>query len=259
MIKDIFVSLIVAFSMYSKIPMPHILWSDRSMRYAMCFFPWVGFVVGGLEYLFYRLCLLLGFGTLWTTAGMILLPILVTGGIHFDGFMDTSDAMSSWREREDRLRILKDSHVGAFAVIAAVVYFVAAFGAASEIRSEMIPVLCMMFGVTRSFSAISVVSFPHANPSGTAAAFGDHAVKKAVQAVSVLYIVLLTVVSILLHPVSGVLMIVTAVCAFLYYYRFSMKYFGGMTGDLAGNFVTKAELAILVVIVLGNGIVRVFL
>ena len=45
------------------------------------------------------------------------LPLLVTGGIHADGFCDTVDALSSHAEREKMLEILKDSHCGAFAVI----------------------------------------------------------------------------------------------------------------------------------------------
>ena len=47
-----------------------------------------------------------------------LLPLLVTGGIHLDGFLDVADARSSHQSRARKLEILKDSHVGAFAVIA---------------------------------------------------------------------------------------------------------------------------------------------
>lgn len=63
------------------------------------------------------LCDALGFGALLRGAVGALLPILVTGGIHMDGFMDTSDALASWQSPEKRLEILKDSHVGAFAVL----------------------------------------------------------------------------------------------------------------------------------------------
>ena len=43
--------------------------------------------------------------------------LLVTGGIHMDGYMDTMDALHSYGSREKKLEILKDSHIGAFAVI----------------------------------------------------------------------------------------------------------------------------------------------
>ena len=99
----------------------------------MCFFPWVGLVIGALEFGWFHLAVWLGFGTIFRTAVLVLIPVLVTGGIHLDGLLDTADAMSSWREKERRLEILKDSHAGAFAVIIGLCYFVICFGAASEV------------------------------------------------------------------------------------------------------------------------------
>ncbi|MBQ3575004.1 MAG: adenosylcobinamide-GDP ribazoletransferase, partial [Clostridia bacterium] len=39
-------SFIIAFSTYSKIPMPHVDWSEENKRYSMCFFPLIGAAVG---------------------------------------------------------------------------------------------------------------------------------------------------------------------------------------------------------------------
>ena len=39
-------SCIIAISMYSKIPMPNVEWTEERMRYVMCFFPLVGIVQG---------------------------------------------------------------------------------------------------------------------------------------------------------------------------------------------------------------------
>ena len=38
----------IAFSMYSKIPMPRADWEKENMRYMMCFFPLIGAVIGAL-------------------------------------------------------------------------------------------------------------------------------------------------------------------------------------------------------------------
>ena len=46
----IFNSLIIAIAMYSKIPMPQAEWNEKNMRYAMCFFPVVGVVIGAAEF-----------------------------------------------------------------------------------------------------------------------------------------------------------------------------------------------------------------
>ena len=47
--KSLINSFVVAFSMYSKIPMPRADWTKENMKYSMCFFPWVGLAVGALE------------------------------------------------------------------------------------------------------------------------------------------------------------------------------------------------------------------
>ena len=48
---NIIKSICVAFSMYSKIPMPRVEWNEKNMKYAMCFFPIVGAVIGGLSFI----------------------------------------------------------------------------------------------------------------------------------------------------------------------------------------------------------------
>ena len=49
-IKRIWNSFKIAFSMYSRIPMPRSEWTDENKSYAMCFFPWIGAVIGLLSY-----------------------------------------------------------------------------------------------------------------------------------------------------------------------------------------------------------------
>ena len=264
--RDLRDSLIVAFSMYSKIPMPRTDWTDHSMKYSMCFFPWIGWVIGILEALWLYLSFLAGLSVLFRAAVFTVLPVLVTGGIHLDGYLDTSDAMSSWREREKRLEILKDSHTGAFAIINAGIWFVLFFGSAAQLTVRLsgngetptfqaLLLLPILFGTSRSFSAVSVVSFPHANPSGTAAAFGDRAVKKTVLAVMAVYLAVMAVLCGSCQPAAGLCMMGSALLIFGLYYRLSKKYFGGMTGDLAGWLLQVTELALIAVVVMGGKIV----
>ena len=110
-------SFIVAFSMYSRIPMPKFNWESEDMKYHLIFFPWVGAVIGGLEYLLYIFYETYQLPSLVMALLAIAIPLIVTGGFHLDGFMDMEDAMSSWQTREKRLEILKDPHIGAFSVI----------------------------------------------------------------------------------------------------------------------------------------------
>ena len=67
-----------------------------------------------------------GSGVLFAAAAACL-PLLITGGIHMDGFMDTVDALASHQSRERKLEILKDSACGAFAVLYCGVYLLLSF------------------------------------------------------------------------------------------------------------------------------------
>ncbi|MEE8835548.1 MAG: adenosylcobinamide-GDP ribazoletransferase [Eubacteriales bacterium] len=245
--KKLLESFVAAFSMYSRIPMPHILWSEDSMKYAMCFFPLVGAVIGALEYLWFMPYRYGHIGVILYAAVAVVIPVLISGGIHLDGFLDTADALSSWREKEERLRILKDSHVGAYAVIWACVLFILAFGAASEIRAENIMPLCLIFMLSRTFSAFAVVSglFPKANPDGTLAVFSDNAAKKTVRIVCVIYLIVISLLLWFSGRLTGMAVLAAGMLAFLLYRHVSLKYFGGTTGDLAGFFVTYSELLML--------------
>lgn len=125
-------SLIIAFAMYSKFPMPRVDWEKKALSWALCWFPLVGLAVGAVLWLWLALAGWLGFGAVFTAALALLLPIALSGGIHLDGFCDTCDALSSHQSRERKLEILKDSHTGAFAIICCGLYLLVFFAAWCE-------------------------------------------------------------------------------------------------------------------------------
>ena len=55
LIKKVVKAFVVAFSIYSKIPMPRFTWESEDMKYHLCFFPWVGAVIGALEWGWFNL------------------------------------------------------------------------------------------------------------------------------------------------------------------------------------------------------------
>ena len=150
--KTIWNNFKVAFAMYSKIPMPPADWEKENMKYALCFFPWVGLAVGAVSAVLFWLLQQIGAGSMLRAAGLTAVPVLVTGGIHLDGYLDTMDALSSWREKQRRLEILKDPHAGAFAIIMGCLYFVLYAGAAGELVWKIFPAYAFGFAVSRSFS-----------------------------------------------------------------------------------------------------------
>lgn len=249
-----FSSLAVALSMYSKLPVPTADWNEKNMKYAMCFFPVVGVVTGALEYAAgYVLLRYTDCGSFFFAAVMTLIPVLVTGGIHMDGFADTMDALSSYGDREKKLAILKDPHTGAFAVIWLCAYYL--FNAAlwSEANLSVLPAAALMFPLSRSLSGISVVSFQPAKNSGLLRTFQDGAQRKRVRVVLILWAAACGCAMAWLSPVPGSLAVAAALLVFLHYYCLSRKQFGGATGDLAGYFLQMCELAMLAVLILAGG------
>lgn len=243
-------SFIIAFAMYSKIPMPRADWNEENMRYVLCFFPAIGIVIGVLQYILGRILLHGAWGNLFFAAAMTLLPLLISGGIHMDGFMDTMDALGSYGDREKKLAILKDSHSGAFAILGLGCYLVWSLGVWSEAREEMLGVIACSYVVSRACSGFAVVTFPSAREKGLVKTFKDGAREKAVQVAMVLYFCAAAGVMLWVNLPLGAGALAMAVIVFGYYRHVCMSQFGGVTGDLAGYFLQMCELAMLTGIVL---------
>lgn len=243
-----FRSMIMAFSMYSRIPMPKVEWNEKSMKYILCFFPFVGAVTGGISVLAAWICKKMGIGILLQSVFLTILPLLVNGGIHMDGFLDTVDAKSSFQSKEDRLRILKDPNTGAFAVIYGIIYLLLYFGLLTEITEKGLIMVAVGYFYSRALSGFSVVTFKGARKDGMAASTAKSA-NKTVKWILLLEICLCGVVYILLQPVLGVACVIVGILVFLYYRNMAYSLFGGVTGDLAGYFLQCCELAILFVTV----------
>lgn len=250
-------SFFIAFSMYSKIPMPRTDWTKEAMKYAMCFFPVIGCVIGALLYVWGIVGgETFGYDSFFFTSVCVLLPVLITGGIHLDGLLDTSDALSSYKPTEEKLQILKDSHAGAFAIIIGICYFIADIGVYSELTRRALPVLACTFAMSRSFSGLSVVSFKMAKNTGLAATFSDMAVKGRVKITMLVYLVLIGGVMIYLDAPLGILAILAAMIDFFAYRHMAYKKFGGITGDLAGFFLQTCELLMAAAVILGARFLR---
>ncbi len=241
----IFKSLIVAFSMYTKIPMPQFKWEDKSMKYAICFFPLVGAVIGGVLIFWQYLATRLELNNLIFAAVATYIPILITGGIHVDGFCDTTDALASYQSTEKKLEILKDPNCGAFALIKTVMYFIISFALYTEIDIYGVYIMAVGFVFERALSGISIMHFAKANGSGLAHTFAKSS-SKNISTLVLSIITVFSVVALLYINISMAVLAVTfAIISFFYYRHIAYKHFGGVTGDIAGYFLQICELAIL--------------
>ena len=241
----VFETIVVAFSMFSALPMPRVDWDQDNMRYSLCAFPLIGAVIGLVCLGWAAVCGALALPNLLRGAGLCLIPILVTGGIHLDGYADTWDALGSHADPERKQEILKDPRMGAFGGIHLCGYFVASFALwASLPRYEggaVLLVLCL----SRSLSGLAVASFPLAGNTGLAHTFAAGADKKRVKLALVGLSLLLMALLCLGWGLMGAIMSLAALGTFLRYRRMSEREFGGLSGDLAGWFLQTAELWML--------------
>lgn len=233
-------TILVAISTYSAIPVPQFLWNERNMRYAICCFPLVGVFCGGVLALWCWLCGVLGVDGVLFAAVATCLPLLVTGGIHMDGFMDTVDALASHQSRERKLEIMKDSGCGAFAALYCGIYLLLSFGLFHAIYGRAL-LFAPTYVFSRGLSALCAVTMPNARKSGMLCAFTEGVQKKRAE---IILLVLLTLVGGWLlwrTPVT----LVCALAATLAYRHMAKKQFGGVTGDTSGFFLQVCELAML--------------
>lgn len=246
-----FDSLLMAFSLYSRIPVPQAEWNDRSMRFCICFLPLVGAVIGLVQYGLFRCLDFLQAGPVLRGTFLAFLPVFLSGGIHMDGFLDTCDAIHSWKGPEERLRILKDPHVGAFAVIGGLLYCLLAAGIWSEAASAQSVSLCLVFVISRSLSAAAALAFPKAKKDGMLRQETDPAAKGAVTAMAAVSAAAAALM-ILSGGLPGLCGVIASLAMLAFYYKTASGLFGGTTGDLAGWFLQLCELVSAAAIVLGS-------
>ena len=166
-----------------------------------------------------------------------------------DGFMDTMDAFHSYQDKEKKLAILKDPHIGAFSVLMLVLYYLI-YGAAYAELTELSAILVVGIGfaLSRSLSGIGVVSLKAAKKDGMLAYFADSAQKKRVLAVLIIEAVVYSGCMIYVNLWAGLAAVVVALLCYGYYSWKSRKEFGGINGDTAGYFVSLCENAMAVAV-----------
>ena len=240
-------SIVMAFCMFSRIPMPMIEWKDENMRYMLCAFPLVGAAVGVALWLWQLVSAVLGFGPLLWAAGLTLLPVAVTGGIHMDGWCDVSDALASHAAPEKKRAILKDSHTGAFAIIMLGCWLLGYAALASElpVTGKSVLLLGLMHVLSRILSGTISLVYPKNDAEGLLRTFTLSADKKTAVAILLVLLVLCAAALILVSPWQGGAMVLGGLLAALWMKRLSARQFGGMSGDLSGYFLQLAELVML--------------
>jgi adenosylcobinamide-GDP ribazoletransferase len=238
-------SLLIAFSIYTIIPVPQRRWDTINMGYVFAFLPAAGAATAFLSLTAAGLASLAGMGEMVRAALATAGPIVFTGGIHFDGFIDTVDALSSRRDMERKLEIMKDPHVGAFAVTGSSIYMMLYFALSYEAGSRALLLMIPAAVLSRALCALTALILKSARKGGmldTVVSASDRAV---------LYFILCgtgiaaAAALMLMGGLSGAAAVAAALLTLIAFVRMAKRQFGGMTGDLAGFFIQLSELMML--------------
>lgn len=229
-------------SMFCSIPAPQI-WDEKAKDKMLLFLPVVGLEIGGIWTLLAWACRALNLPVLVTGLILSAYPYIITGFIHLDGYMDVTDAVKSCRSLERRREILKDSHVGSFAVIGIVLLMIvqfAFFASASDQANSLI--LIFIPAVSRCCSALAVTGL---KPMSTSQ-YADQ--EKPTSHIAVLIAMLMVFLAAgFLFCGKYVFSLVGCLVGYGFTLHRAYKSLEGMNGDISGYALTIGELYAVVV------------
>lgn len=250
----LFTDFITAFQFLTRI---HLVtqtdWSPEGFGRSVKYFPLVGGIIG---------CLLAGvaYGVQYyagtktpvhvLAAGLVFFQVLITGGLHCDGFMDTIDGVFSGRSRERMLEIMKDSRVGAFGAIAFSLLALSKYSLFLDLTRDFLPLACLAMPITARMAVVlAVTMFPYARKEGLGKTFFQYSDKKTT-------IIAAVFTAALLIPLGKVVVIGSAV-ALLFGFLFAVyinSRLGGLTGDVYGAVAEVTEVAALFCLLIARGV-----
>ena len=229
-------------SMFCSIPAPQI-WDEKAKDKMLLFLPIVGLEIGAIWAVLAWICKLLNLPALVTGLILCAYPYIITGFIHLDGYMDVTDAVKSWRDLERRREILKDSHVGSFAVIGIVLLMIAQFAlfASAPVDADFL-ILIFVPAVSRCCSALAVTGL---KPMSTSQ-YADQKKPKSHMVVLVVMLVSFLAAGFLLCGKYG-FSLVGCLAGFGFALHCAYKSLDGMNGDISGYALTIGELCAVAV------------
>ena len=222
-------------SMFCAIPSPWQGWEEKAREKMLLCLPLVGLEIGLLWWGLGLLCRYLP--PLMAGAVLAGWPWLATGFLHLDGFMDVMDAVRSCRSLERRREILKDSHVGAFAVSGCLLLALGQFACCASFDGAPLGLLALVPVVSRCCAVLAVNGLPPMQTSQ----YANCEKKKSGRILPGVMLLAALAAGFVLFEMWGLVLAVQAV-SFALALRRAFRSLGGMNGDISGYCITLSEL-----------------
>ncbi len=231
-------SFLLALQFLTRIPLRINVGDDPALAgRSLLWYPLVGGLMGVV---LYGIAVLMANQSGLLTAAMILIIwVLITGGLHLDGLADSADAWAGgYGDKEKTLAIMKDPHVGSFAVVMLVLVLILKFAALGELaKSDNLIYLIITPMLARSAAVFLFLTTPYVRQNGLGSNMALHLPHTA----AIIVLLLFVVPVIILQSIAVVAAIL--VLAGLRYLM--LKRIGGMTGDTIGASIEIVEVVVL--------------
>jgi len=214
---------------------------EENLASSTVFFPLVGIIIGAFLILIERITSF--FPSLLMRTALIMVGwIWITGALHLDGFIDAIDGFATGGKKEDILRVMKDSFVGAKGIIALICLLMLKFFLLLEINPEYKSYALLFSPVMGRYSmVIGTYLSPYAREEGLGKAFFNHkTIKDALWSTLIVIIVGLA-----LFNLTGFYLIGSNLLISLLLIAYVKKRIGGLTGDTLGGLNEIIELTTL--------------
>ena len=223
--------------------------TDAEMGRAVGWFPLVGVLIGGLLVL-----VDLGVRRFWpagVSAALVLAVwVVVTGGLHLDGLMDSCDGLLGGRTVEDRLRILRDPRIGSFALIGGVLVMLTKWSVLAGMVDATDRTVALLIAPTigRWTMVKGLVLFPYARPEGAGRTMKDRVRLGDVVLATIFALAAVVGIAIWTKDIAAVIAMFAASWLGIAVAWFAWRRVGGVTGDVCGAVCELAECAVLLVL-----------
>ena len=218
---------------------------DSNMAPASAFFPLIGLMLGGVL-VGVDLALRQVFPLALTGTMLVAVPVLLTRALHVDGFMDACDGLLVGYTRERRLKIFRDPHPGAFAVIGVVILMLVKWTAVVSLPPSIRLAALAFFPCISRWAMLLVLElFPYARAKGMRSSFHQDRRARHLAVGTITAIVA----SILVAGAFGIVLMAAAAAVALGLGRWMAGLLDGLTGDTYGAVNEVAEVAVLLVVV----------
>lgn len=225
----------------------NIPFEERTFGRSTTFFPLAGLIIG--VFLSAILMVSAKFFPPTVVAALLMIGhLIITGGLHLDGFMDSMDGLFSGRDRERKLEIMKDSRVGANGVMGVFVLLLLKFSLFVHLAAfdnySIIAALVVTTTLSRWSMVYAIKFFPYTRKEGLGKLYKLHTGKQEFVWATILT---LTIGVILLKLKALILFFVIWLISY-FMARKITETIGGMTGDTYGAIMEINEVLLLLTI-----------